>query len=293
MLIPRPRNITNKYVKNILNLRQHLYLDVYLVNYCNWNCKWCSRWCNVVKHRQIYKTEDIIRDSLRVLDTDSNIHFFGFNGGEPLLHPDIDELLKFLVDCKKKYKLDRIHIQTNGKKLLSMSDEFFRLAREGNLKVSYTKYPKASKVDYDEVVKRLKDEHIDYYNFAGNTIGLEQDSYVKYFDVTKYRLNDHSKDNQLQCYYVCLKISLALWHGKLFKCCDLPFIETLNDTFDAGFKLVEGDDYFEVNKLDKDFDLMKWKNTPSNFCKVYCPNRELYSEEWSIGKNTKDELIDN
>ena len=172
-----------------------------------------------------------------------------------------------------------------------MSDEFFRLAREGNLKVSYTKYPKASKVDYDEVVKRLKDEHIDYYNFAGDTIGLEQDSYVKYFDVTKYRLNDHSKDNQLQCYYVCLKISLALWHGKLFKCCDLPFIETLNDTFDAGFKLVEGDDYFEVNKLDKNFDLMKWKNTPSSFCKVYCPNRELYSEEWSIGKNTKEDLL--
>lgn len=279
------------YMHELCRRRFTSFFDVYLVNYCNLGCKWCSRWCNIVKHHQIYESADVIKDTLCILDNWSGVSHLGYSGGEPLLHPDIVELCKFLGECKLKYHLPSSTVQTNCKKLLSMSDEFFSVLRKYNIEIVYTKYPKESGIDYDETFRRLDEEHISYRNQL-ITAGSRPDSYMDEFDLTKFT-ECKSEDNKFKIndFLTCFQTCPCLWQGKLFKCCDLPFIYNLNDNFGTHFKLIENDDYVEVSNINKDFDFNKWKNSPSHACIHHCYKCKHGRIKWAKGKNTKEELI--
>lgn len=290
------KNATDMYytLKRKHELTNHEYtsFDIFLTNYCNLNCKWCSRWCNIVKHRQIYKAEDIIRDMLSLCNK-IKIDHTGYNGGEPLLHPDIIELVKFLGDLHRCFGIKRTHILTNGKKILSMPDEFFRAVRENHVSINYTRYADASGIDYDEILKRLDDEHIEH--MANSALwGLPEDFKTEYFCISRYSLSkntDHSNDREF--YLSCPRVCPSLWQGKLYKCCNLPFIDTLNDNCNTNFKAVNNSDYLKVENIKNNKQLSAWYLMPSHFCSMYCVNSDMEKNFvlWTTGKNVPEELI--
>lgn len=289
------KNVTDMYftLYNKYNLiyTPYTHFDIFLVNYCNLNCKWCSRWCNVVKHRQIYKTEDIIRDTLNIC-SNVNTNYIGYNGGEPLLHPDIIELVKFLGELHRCFNV-KTHILTNGKKILSMSDDFFKAVRENHVTISYTQYPESSGIKYDEIFKRLDDEQIKY---SANSVlwGLPKGFVTETFCTAKYALDkstDHSHDREF--YLSCPRVCPSLWQGKLYKCCNTPFIDTLNDNCNTDFEIIENDDYLKIENIKSNKQLAKWYSEPSHFCSTYCVNSDIEKHfvPWSTGTNTAEELI--
>ena len=279
-----------------VSLNEKIYLfkgkmfkfDIFLVNFCNLNCKWCSRWCNVVKHRQIYKTEDVVKDTLCILDKHIKLDAIGLSGGEPLLHPDIVELLRFIGECKLKYKIKYLSIQTNCKHLLKMSDEFFSLLRKYNIEVNYTRYPEESGINYNEAFKRLHDEQIRYVN-TQKRFGESEDFIRNKFITEQLDFTKNIKNIERKC-ISCPRSCPSLWQGKIYKCANLPFIDTLNDFCNTDFKAVNDSDYIQVENVTDINQLFHMYSTTSSFEKT-CQYYKFTWTPWSIGKNTKDELV--
>lgn len=269
--------------KHILNL------DAYLVNYCNLNCHGCSRWCNITKNKQIYQTDNLCKDLLTVASNIKNICSICFGGGEPLLHPDIVELVKFLGKIREQFNISDTSIFTNGKKILSLSDDFFKAMRESNTRIIYTYYCK-SNINYDEIRRRLTDEKVKFDNVDAGW-GFSENSPKDVFDMTKFILPGKTK-NSLATYLKCAcNDSTNMWQGKIFKCDKIAFIDTLNDNFDTDFKLIKGDDYLPVDECTEET-FFRWASNSSNFCNTYCHQSKTSCEPWHVGKTLKDEIIE-
>lgn len=263
--------------------------DIFLVNFCNLNCKWCARWCNIVKHRQIYKTDNIVKDTLCILDKHIKLDAIGLSGGEPLLHPDATELLRFIGECKLKYNIKYLSIQTNCKRLLRMPDEFFNLLRKYDIEVNYTKYPKESGINYDEVFRRLHDEKIRYINTMKRF--NEADDYIKNdFLMEQLDFSKNAKKLNRKC-IMCTRACPSLWQGRLYKCANLPFIDILNDNCGTNFEEVENSDYICVENVKDVNQLLYMYTTVSNFEKKYCQNYKYTWTSWSVGKNNPEDFI--
>ena len=261
----------------------------YIINYCNLNCHGCSRWCNITKNRLIYKYDDVCRDSLNILSKTKNTIFFGYSGGEPLIHPEITGLCEFLGDCRKKFNIPYVSLATNCKRLLKMPDEFFKAMREGQIHLVFSLYP-GSKINYEECFKRLKDEHIDFNNFTEIDRQPIDDLTEEFFPTQFVLPANYDKKAGAFSYIKCGVVCPNIWMGNIYKCCNLSFIQTVNDNFDAGIELKPDDDYIPVEKYTED-SYFKWLAKPSHFCSAYCHQAKTLREPWHIGKNIKEEII--
>lgn len=203
------------------------------------------------------------------------------------------DLLDFLAECKKRFKLEKLRISTNGKKLLDMPDSFFELARNIQLIIDFTIYPKESGIPYNEIIKRMNDEQIFIANKSWE-IESSMDSVATHFD--KFMLKDSEEPANRypneHPFALCVRRCPSLWQGKLYKCANLPFIDTLNDNFCTRFKTTEGTDYLKVKKI-KDFkSIHDFITSPGTFCKTFCTHLKFVSlEPWQTGTNTKDEIL--
>ena len=266
-----------------------LVLSVYLLDYCNLNCHACSRWCNISKHHRIYKYDNICSDMLKILSSTNYTQCIGYNGGEPLLHPDIVGLAEFLGEVSKKFNIRFTSISTNLKKLLKMPDEFFKAVREGGIRIVYSLYPGVD-INYRECFKRLDDEHIPYDNFTeidGQPADAKRDDFIRTQLVLPPK---HDSFAGFLSFTKCGGVCPNIWMGNIYKCCNLSFIQTVNDNFDAGIELKPDDDYIPVEKYTED-SYFKWLAKPSNFCSAYCHQAKTLREPWHIGKNIKEEII--
>ena len=280
----------NKFLISTIQHRAIFGIDILVNNYCNLNCKCCNRWCNITKNKQIYKTQDIIQNVLHILNN-TKLQYLTLTGGEPLLHPDIIELVKFLGQCKKKYNLFSILIQSNVLRIPKMPPEFFQAVRDADLTISWVRY-NYKHVDYDEIFKRLDDENVKHIStlYLVNA-SLDTKPITDTMIMYKYSSVKNQKPFVYKRWLACCDAVPALWQGKLYKCTSLPFIDTLTDNFNVKFEVIENDDYIKVENINTDSRIFSWKNKPSSFCKNYCSSREETYTNWAQGKNTKEELI--
>ena len=265
-----------------------LVLSVYLLDYCNLNCHACSRWCNISKHHRIYKYDNICSDMLKILSSTHYTQCIGYNGGEPLLHPDIVGLVEFLGEVSKKFNIGFTSISTNLKKLLKMPDEFFKAVREGGIRIVYSLYPGVD-INYRECFKRLDDEHIPYDNFTeidGQPADAKRDDFIRTQLVLPPK---HDSFAGFLSFTKCGGVCPNIWMGNIYKCCNLAFIQTVNDNYNTDIHAT-GDDFMSVDDYTED-KYFEWLAKPSNFCKNYCHRTNIAKEDWHVGKTTKEELI--
>lgn len=187
-----------------------------------------------------------------------------------------------------------MRITTNGKKLASMPDEFYELARNIKLVVDITRYPESSGINYDDVIKRLKDEQITVINKAVFLENTSLDTEVTHFCRRMLKCSKEKTQSfpDGKPFALCTHRCPSLWLGRLFKCSDLAFINTLNDNFGTDFEVVQNSDYILAKNIKSFNDITKLITAPGAFCNTYCKYSRFVSyEPWSIGKNTKDEIL--
>ena len=94
------------------------YMILELTNYCNNNCIHCVRDMNLkhLKHKGFIKKElvkDLMDDLIK-----NNIRFYDLNMfwlGEPLMHPDFNDIYSYILKANKKQKVfNTINIHTNA-----------------------------------------------------------------------------------------------------------------------------------------------------------------------------------
>ncbi len=69
-------------------------LDLQIIGKCNLKCKFCCGAPKNIIEQPFYVVKKVI-DKLKVI----NIERIVITGGEPLIYPDIDEVIKYIYDC--------------------------------------------------------------------------------------------------------------------------------------------------------------------------------------------------
>lgn len=251
------------------------YLEINLVDQCNLNCKGCAHFSNICNNHMV-SIEQFENDLKKITDI-FNLYSFRLLGGEPLLHPNLKEI----IEISRKYLNDSmLTIVTNGLLIDKLNDDILKAISENNVIISISLYkPTYKKLSIiNEILKKYNIKYL-----------LNDDIFRKTEPINKFhtRLSTTKQYENNQPYERCSgRFCRFLNDGKIAKCYYPLLIHYLNEKYNFNFQINEGD-YIYLKDIDNGWDAIDEMNKPIPFC-GYC--REYLDEfNWeSNHKNDKD-----
>ena len=130
------------------------YMIVNILDHCNLRCKGCDHFACIADEK-FYKRDNIYRDLSRMAEIfhGDYIMKIAVMGGEPLLHPELKQILK---DVRSLFPYTTIRLTTNGLLLLQQDEEFWKVCRDNDVTIVNTKYP--INLKYDEMQRKADQE---------------------------------------------------------------------------------------------------------------------------------------
>jgi ABC-2 type transport system ATP-binding protein len=248
-------------------------LEYHLVDSCNLRCAGCSHYSSLLDKETYPSLEDIIND-LQYLKNKigDNLKWLRLLGGEPLIHPDINECLK---NIRKLFPNTEISIVTNGLLLKKMKQDFYDTCLNSKIVIRITDY---GVIDLENTLNTLRER------------GIIADCY-KRAHIWRYqhiRLTEDRIDCLKRCRYKnnCNNYK----NGKIYLCPHIAYIEYFNKYFNKNIKLEESD-YISLDKV-KSFEeiIEKINNAKPNFCYQYCNYYDTNHPKTGEWKRTKKDI---
>ena len=258
-----------------------LRLGVDIVDHCNLNCKGCDHFSPVAKEKFLdIKSFEKDVERLSVL-TDKGFYIdeFSLLGGEPLLHPQIDEFLRISRNLLPFAK--NIFIITNAILLPSMGQEFWTACKNNSITILITKYP--VKIDYEKIEEIAANNGVKIHYF--NDKEVQKTSYKIPLDLEG---KQDARKNFLNCHHANFCIQLK--DGRIYTCTVAPSINHFNQYFNCDVPLCENDsiDIYKANSLQE---ILNFISHPIPFC-AYCNVAgRSYGNEWGISKKEITEWV--
>jgi hypothetical protein len=261
------RLIYGKKVKN--KKREHLRFDVHLADHCNLNCKGCEHF-SPLSPQKFIDIKKYEHDCKRLADlTGGNIGDIALLGGEPLLHPNICDIIRI---TRSHFTNGLVRIITNGTLLLKQSDDFYDCCRINDITIVITIYP--VRLDY-EAIMNMAEKHgvkMQFWGDVKNASNSRRKLPIDYVGKSwrKLSIDIKGKQNPERSNALCYASNYCfqLVEGKLYKCWRIAYIKYFNDFFDKSLKITESD-YIDIYK-ENDIDIILEKlHRPARFCR-YC-----------------------
>ena len=255
-----PNQLRNKFVG----------LDIYLARHCNLRCRGCTRYSNIAKP-QFYDAKQLIADLLTMVSRGINLTRITLTGGEPLLHPDLIDIIKGIRLCMNNVVID---IFTNGKLFMEMKDELLPVLKKYNVELLFSRYD--TDIEYDQMIEICKQNEIfckSISEFTCNRIAHP---------------NDKSR-HPVWKYNYCSDTCPCLWDSKIFLCGRCALIDSLNEYMHTSFKQTEKD-YIKVSDLKSTEQYLYYISKPIPFCKN-CFNHPGKNIIWSTKKPQLSDFI--
>lgn len=255
---------------------KNFWINIFVTNKCNLLCKSCSTYAPICKSADDYDLDAFKMDIKKLKDLNlPTIKFFNFTGGEPLLHPDLTEILSV---AREAFPEKNMNCFTNGLKLQTVSDDYLIRFRELNISLTITEYP-LDDLEFREIYKRLDDLKIKY-----NVIFSEGQ---KYFSKRPLKLDKSTKP---YLYYYCPRYrtyteSLFLFKGTLSKCIYSFAGKWFNEAFDTHLERVRKD-YINLYNTTPD-EVYSYCIQRLPYCGYCSPIEELVP--WELSKQKIEE----
>ena len=248
--------------------RPSMFFDVEVTEHCNLNCRGCGSMAPIAD-KEFIDMDEYMRDMDRLSEISGGVvHHVNILGGEPLLHPEINSILKY---ARNKFPVGDIRLVTNGILLLSMDDSFWKILRDYKIHLAPTKYP--INVDYDAIQKKAEEYGI-YYSLFGEP---ERTGWFH------SKIDVHGQRNENHSFMHCGNANECgvLSHGKLYPCPRITKIKFFNKKFNQDLRVTERD-YIDIYKdgLTLD-DIMRFYTHSVPFCR-YCNTFKDHESEWGI-----------
>ena len=260
------------------NMKLPYWLEIHLADHCDLGCKSCSHYSPIAPKR--FETPEGLRKSLAVLKKRGVTKFFDeihLMGGEPLLNPQIAELIRITRDAFAEVP---IIILTNGKILSDhadrLSDSFWQACRECKVKIEVTRYP--AMIDYDKIEAICQREGVEAEIFRDRSL---------FGEFLLFRLFEDGRGHRSN-FYKCVENRYWQLRGdKIYGCAQNAYVDILNNRFGTKFKTKKRD-YIEITKASRlRFFLFRLLSKP--FCR-YCeyPRPVI---EWERSRRCREEWI--
>lgn len=236
------------------------YLECRIVEYCNLNCRGCSVAANI-REEKVLSLEEFENDLISLKRLFSGIKFFKLFGGEPLLHPQLKEML----ELSRRYFPDaEIVVHSNGLLVPEMKREIMESMRHLHISFIFTLYP---------VTGMKKREIEDILNEAGV-------SYKFWAPVYEFKkmLNQNGDYDAAEVYKNCSKC-VNLIDGTI-SCGIGHFIDYLEKYFCVEICDNKYENCVDIHTTSMNgWEINNLLNQPSNVCK-YCSfaNKKKYQD---------------
>ena len=254
-----------------LTLRE-FHFEINIVKHCNLNCRGCNHFSPLASND--FMSVSVIENDVRRLGelfhhTASRIYLLG---GEPLLHPQIEEIAKI---CREHFPETKIFIVTNGILLANMSESFWKCCKDNKIIISPTRYP--IKIDYDSLSDLANSHGVEYFMFGGTDFYARK-LWFEPIDIC----GSHDVDDEFkQCRQANKCITLE--NGKLYTCILPPTIQAFNSYFGYNLEVTE-EDGIDIYKAKSYEEVLDFFTHPIPFCK-YCDwKSHTYENPYGISK---------
>jgi hypothetical protein len=179
-------------------------------------------------------------------------------GGEPLLHPRINEFMRI---ARHFFPKSDIAIHSNGILLAKMDDTFWETCSEYHIDIILSYYP--IKLDYTYLC------HI--AGLHNVRLKCEIDTGRKMF--RNFKMDLTGQQNYLRSWFYCIhaNASVNLYEGKLFTCDITAHSRHLARFFNVSLKYTSKD-YIDIYKEQSMESILNKLNKPHPFCRYCCPN---------------------
>jgi MoaA/NifB/PqqE/SkfB family radical SAM enzyme len=254
-----------------LKKRDLLNFDIHLTDHCNLNCKGCEHFSPIAENKfldiNIFEKDCIRLNKL----TGGIINFVSLVGGEPLLHPQIND---FIILTRKYFSKGTIYIITNGLLLDKQPDNFWEACKENDITIIISVYP--VKIDYLQIKSKIDAYGIKLF-FWGDPIKESK-------DWRKLKIDLLGKQNSRLSNFLCYASNncFQLVEGKLFKCWRIAYIHYFNRTFGKNLK-ISHHDYIDIYAEDDINEILDKIRKPVPFCR-YCDMIHTANTEWQQSK---------
>ena len=252
-----------------MRLARILYLETHVCDHCNLNCKSCTHFCPLVTEPTFTDLERYTQD-IQTLSKKLAIRTIRLMGGEPLLHPQINDFIRV---TREAYPHSRLFIVTNGLLLLKMPEAFWETLQTYRVRIHWSKYPPL-KERFAEIENRLRKARVSYH--GGD---------ASYFGNFSAFGSDDQTDPQ-EAFKACGNRCHNLYRGKLYTC-PACYVFRANDYFKANHEIPEGWDIYQYTGKE----LQHFLNKPIPFCR-YCHHAvHPKSFPWDASKRQKEEWM--
>lgn len=260
-----PMDILKRSAKIILALLRIIKVRTFLkniefqiVDHCNLNCRGCAHFSNISEKNSI-DARVLVKNMDQFNKRVGYVYSVALMGGEPLLHPDIVDIIEYTRD---RFPISEIRIVTNGLLLDRMPKEFYRTCRKCRILIYVTKYPPTvNKIP--QIRKVLSSYGIRY--FISSTVRQFSES-----------LNPAGTSDAGNTFGNCgRKECTIIKNDRLYICSVSAYIDKYNKRFNLDIPQPEGLNIYNCSS--KEF--MDYLKQPAETCK-YCTSKYRYPD-WS------------
>lgn len=250
--------------------RPLLFFDIEITKHCNLNCKSCGS-LSCLADEEFLDIEEYEKD-IRQLSLLSNgeMHHINILGGEPLLNPQISEIV---LMTRKWFPHGIIRVITNGILLGKMNDDFWNILKDNDITLSPTRYP--IKIDYDMYEKKANEFGVCYKLF-GDIKEKEENNWI-------HPTMELSGDrNEVHSFLHCWQANncSVLSHGRIYPCPVIPNIKYFNKRFNTKLYVSEKDS-INIYKVKDIKEIMEFLAKPVPFCR-YCNTFKNDPVSWGV-----------
>ena len=262
-----PILIRVKYFLRSIIMRNRLeFLELHIVDTCNLNCKGCTSFSNISQYANFVDAR-LLGIRLQKISNLFTIERIRILGGEPLLHPDIVNILKTV---RQAFPYSNIELVTNGILLTKMADDFFETCRHNKITIYVSSYPVLK--NKSELVK----------TFSSFSVNYEFSPMIFTFTANLNPEGNSDKEATFKnCRYAPYR---TIKNDNIYICPICAYIDKYNEYFNKKIPVGKGINIY-TNLRKQIFDYLR---NPEETCR-YCTNVTRYMD-WQ--HSTKPEESD-
>ncbi len=252
--------------------------EVHLVDHCNLNCYGCDHFSPLAE-KNFANIEVFKADFERMAFlTKGQVDRILLLGGEPLLHPGLNE---FLSAARKFFPNSKIELVTNGLLLTTQKEEFWQVCKDCDITVVATKYPVSFDYNKAQALATNKKVKFEYYLGTGKTL---KNSYRRPLDLT-------GSQNPAVSFLSCWSANRCTYleNGRIYLCAVSASIKHFNKFFDKNVRLSLNDS-ISIYDADNIQQILDFLRKPAPFCR-YCNTKEISYKKWSRSQKDISEWI--
>lgn len=249
------------------------YFEIPIIDDCNLNCKGCLFNCNQHGEKNYMTLDEIVFDFRRMKDLFYDIPWIRILGGEPLLHPQLADVVQ---TARAIFPDAEIDICTNGLRVPSLPKEVLQTIAENRITMHISEYRPVEKIarKISACLQEFQIEHC----------FMPRDQFYKFY--TQKPVNDAEASHDACPTCGCREVHC----GRLVKCSAILAFERMNKQFGTHYETHEGEEWFDLHNMSlTGWDILQKLDGAVSACR-YCDMQHKEFFSWTPG--TKEQLED-